>query len=78
MCLTVPGEIVAVEGAEALVRVDGRLRRASTLAAPEVRVGDRVIVAAGSVIARLEPAEAEEIGRLVRVAQGADTGGATP
>ena len=78
MCLTVPGEIVAIEGAEAVVRVDGRLRRASTLAAPEVRVGDRVIVAAGSVIARLEPAEAEEIGRLVRVAHGADTGGATP
>lgn len=78
MCLTVPGEIVAIEGAEAVVRVDGRLRRAGTLAAPEVRVGDRVIVAAGSVIARLEPAEAEEIGRLVRVAQGADTGGPTP
>lgn len=77
MCLTVPGEIVAIEGDEAVVRVDGRLRRAGTLAVPDVGVGDRVIVAAGSVIARLEPAEAEEIGRLISVAYGEDRGGLT-
>lgn len=77
MCLTVPGEIVAIEGDEAVIRVDGRLRRASVLAVPDVAVGDRVIVAAGSVMARLEPAHAEEIERLVRVAYGEDTGGPT-
>ena len=77
MCLTVPGEIIAIEGDEAVVRVDGRLRRAATMALPDIRVGDQVIVAAGSVIARLEPAEAEEIGRLVNVAYGRDRGGST-
>jgi hydrogenase maturation factor len=70
MCITFPGEVVAVDGAHALVRSDGRLRRATTLALPEVAVGDRVIVAAGSIVSRLGPAEADEIERLVRAAHG--------
>lgn len=78
MCLTVPGEIVAIDGDAALVRVDGQLRQAATLAVPDLRVGDRVIVAAGSVMARLDPSEADEIERLVRVAYGDDTGGPPP
>ncbi|MFL5686862.1 MAG: HypC/HybG/HupF family hydrogenase formation chaperone [Chloroflexota bacterium] len=77
MCLTVPAEVIAIDGDAAVVSIDGRLRRASVLAVPDVVVGDRVIVAAGAVMARLERAEAEEIERLVRVAYGADTGGAT-
>ena len=77
MCLSVPAEVIAVDGDAAVVRVDGRLRRASVLAVPDVAVGDRVIVAAGSVMARLELAEAKEIERLVRVAYGEDTGGPT-
>jgi hydrogenase assembly chaperone HypC/HupF len=78
MCLTVPGEIVAIDGAGAVVRIDGRLRRASILPVPDVHVGDRVIVAAGSVMARLDPGEADEIERLVRVAYGHETGGPLP
>ena len=78
MCLTVPGEIVALDGDVAIVRVDGRLRQAAVLAVPDLRVGDRVIVAAGSVMTKLEPSEAEEIERLVRVAYGDDTGGPHP
>lgn len=70
MCLTFPGEVVALDGADAVVRTDGRLRRATTLALPGVAIGDRVIVAAGSIVSRLEPAEADEIERLVRAAHG--------
>ncbi|HET9083384.1 MAG TPA: HypC/HybG/HupF family hydrogenase formation chaperone [Candidatus Limnocylindrales bacterium] len=77
MCLTLPGEVIAIEGDAAIVRVDGKLRRASALPVPDLRVGDRVIVAAGSVMARLDPAESEEIERLVRVAYGEATGGPT-
>ena len=68
MCLSVPGEIVAIVGDDAVVRIEGRLRRASILPVPDVDVGDRVIVAAGSVMARLDAEEANEIERLVRVA----------
>jgi hydrogenase expression/formation protein HypC len=75
MCLTVPAEIVAIDGDDAVVLADGRLRRANTLAVPGLAVGDRVIVAAGCVLARLDPAEADEIDRLVRVAYGQETGG---
>ena len=77
MCLTLPGEVVAIDGDAAVVRVDGRLRRASALPVPDLHIGDRVIVAAGSVMARLDPAESEEIERLVRVAYGDATGGPT-
>ena len=74
MCLTVPGEIVAIVGDDAVVRIEGRLRRASILPVPDVDVGDRVIVAAGSVMARLDAEEANEIERLVRVAYGREGG----
>ena len=78
MCLTVPGEVIAIDGDAAVVLVDGRVRRANALAVPGLNVGDRVIVAAGSVMARLDPTEADDIERLVRVAHGDDTGGSTP
>lgn len=75
MCLSVPAEVMAIEGDEAVVRVDGRLRRANALAVPGLAVGDRVIVAAGSVVARLDAGEADEIERLVRVAYDEEPGG---
>ncbi len=70
MCLTFPGEVVALDGPEAVVLTDGRLRRATTLALPDAAVGDRVIVAAGAIIARLDMDEADDIERLVRSARG--------
>jgi hydrogenase maturation factor len=63
---------VAVHGSEATVLTDGRLRRANLLAVPDAAIGDRVIVAAGSIVSRLDAAEAAEIERLIRVAHGAD------
>jgi hydrogenase expression/formation protein HypC len=77
MCLTVPGEIVAIDGVDAVVRIEGRLGRASILPLPDARIGDRVIIAAGSVMARLDAEEADEIERLVRVAYGHE-GGSPP
>jgi hydrogenase maturation factor len=76
MCLTYPAEVVSIDGASAVVRMDGRLRAATTLALPDVVIGDRVIVAAGAIVARLEPAEADEIERQVRLAHLAE--GAPP
>lgn len=72
MCLTYPGEVVALEGSEAVVRTDGRFLRATTLAMPDTAVGDQVLVAAGSIVQRLEPLQAEEIRRLVAIADGSE------
>jgi hydrogenase maturation factor len=70
VCMTYPGEVVALEGSEAIVRTDGRFLRATTLAMPDTAIGDQVLVAAGTIIERLEPLQAEEIRRLVAIADG--------
>jgi hydrogenase maturation factor len=70
MCMTYPGEVVALEGSEAVVRTDGRFLRATTLVLPDTAIGDLVLVAAGSIVQRLEPLQAEEIRRLVAIADG--------
>jgi hydrogenase assembly chaperone HypC/HupF len=75
MCLSAPGKVIAIDGDEAIVCVDGRLRQASTLPVGKLGIGDRVIVAAGSVMARLDDRHADEIERLVRVAYGRGPGG---
>jgi hydrogenase assembly chaperone HypC/HupF len=57
MCLGFPGLVVAVDASGATVDTEGRRRRASTLLAPDLAVGEWVYVAAGTVVDRLEPDE---------------------
>jgi hydrogenase assembly chaperone HypC/HupF len=68
MCLSFPGTVVDVDGGGALVETEGRRRRASTLLIPDVRSGDRVVVAAGTIVERLDAWEAAEIDALLRTA----------
>ena len=68
MCLAQPGRVLAIEPDHALVDLGGRIRRASLVRMPEVAVGDWALVAAGSVLRRLDPAEAAEIRELLRTA----------
>jgi hydrogenase assembly chaperone HypC/HupF len=58
VCVTMPGRVVAVDADGATVETAGRVRRASTLLHPEVEVGEWVVVAAGTVIERLDDADA--------------------
>ncbi len=63
MCLTVPGQIVSVEGSDVrLAQVDFgvAVRTANLMFTPEAKVGDFVIVQAGFATRVLGPAEAEE------------------
>ena len=73
MCLDFAAQVVSREGDVALIESEGRRRRASTLLMPDVAVGDWVYVAVGTIIERLEPAEAEQINNELRTAQGALT-----
>lgn len=65
MCLAFPGRVTQVTPDGAVVSTEGRERRASTLLHPEVRAGEWVIVAAGTIVRRLEDAEAEAIRRAL-------------
>ncbi|HET6746055.1 MAG TPA: HypC/HybG/HupF family hydrogenase formation chaperone [Candidatus Limnocylindria bacterium] len=69
MCLTLPGRVISIDGNWAVVEHDGIRRRASILPAPEVRAGDWVIVAAGSVIRIVPAALAVEIADAISVAR---------
>ncbi len=70
MCLTYPGLVLSVDGGEAVVRTEGRHRRATTLVVPDIAVGDWVIVAAGTIVSRLDPAEAAAIRGMIEIADG--------
>ena len=54
MCLTAPARVVAVDDTGATVVLGGRHLRASTLVVPEVRPGDWVVVAAGTILERID------------------------
>jgi hydrogenase assembly chaperone HypC/HupF len=58
MCIGFPGHVVAVDEQGATVEQEGRTRRASTFLIPDIAPGDWVYVAAGTVVERLDPAEA--------------------
>lgn len=70
MCIVSPGLVIAVDAEGAVVDLDGRTRRASTVLLPDVVAGDQVLVAAGTLIRRLEPAEASDLIALLALARG--------
>jgi len=61
MCVAFPGQVTEVDSVGATVDTEGRRRRASTLLVPDVAVGDWVFVAAGTIVDRLDPEEAQMI-----------------
>lgn len=63
---------MAVDENGATVDREGRLRRASTLLIPDIAPGEWVYVAAGTIIERLEPDEAELIRTMLLEAIAAD------
>jgi hydrogenase expression/formation protein HypC len=73
MCLTFPGRVVTLDEDGATVELEGRPRRASTLVVPDVEVGDWVLVGAGTILERLDPARAEAMAEGAATARlGAD------
>jgi hydrogenase expression/formation protein HypC len=61
MCLSLPGEVVSLNGPGAEVQTLGVRRWCNALMFPELRVGDRVLVHAGLIVQRLTGEEAREI-----------------
>jgi hydrogenase assembly chaperone HypC/HupF len=68
MCVAFPGRVVAFDHDGAIVDTEGRQRRASTVLLPRVAIGDWVVVSAGTILERIDEAEAAELRSLVRLA----------
>ena len=65
MCIAFPGRVLAVDDDGATVDLGGRRRRASTLLLPDIAPGDWVVVAAGTIVERLDPHDAQDIRALL-------------
>jgi hydrogenase assembly chaperone HypC/HupF len=76
MCITAPARVIAVDAAGATVELAGSRRRAATLTMPDVVPGDWVLVGAGTVLRRLDPAEALEIRQTIEAAIAASSAAA--
>jgi hydrogenase maturation factor len=58
MCQTSIGRVVTVEDGQAVVDLDGGVRRrAISLMVPDLAVGDLVLVGLGTVLGRVDPAD---------------------
>jgi len=68
MCLTAPARVLSLDAGGATVLLGGRERRASTLVVPEVAIGDWVVVAAGTILERIDPSEAAYLAAAVNEA----------
>lgn len=66
MCLGDIGNVVAVAGGTATVRVAGRERTVSLLMRPDTQVGEHVVVHTGFVVDAVTPHEAAEATTLRR------------
>lgn len=59
MCLAAPAQVIAVEGEEALVELNGVRLTVSRLLTPDLAPGDVALVHVGFVLSRIDPEEAE-------------------
>ena len=69
MCIAFPGQVVALDGDDAVVEADGRRRHASLRLRSDVQVGDWVLVGAGSVLRRMDLKEATELHDILAAAK---------
>jgi len=71
MCIAHPARVVALEASSAVVDIAGRTRRASLLMRPDVAVGAWVLVAAGTVVRRIDADEALDLTQQLQAAMSA-------
>jgi len=59
MCITLPGKVIQMNAAIALVEINGQQLQCNALAQPEVKVGDYVLIHANLIVAIVSEQEAE-------------------
>ncbi len=68
MCLSVPAEVLEIDGMRAKVSVGGATYYAGLHLVDEVRVGDYILLHSGYAIQKIDPEEAEKTLELLREA----------
>ncbi len=68
MCLAIPMQLVARDGLNGTVEVDGVRRQVSLLLQDDAQPGEFLLVHAGYAIAKVDEAEARETIELIRAA----------
>jgi hydrogenase expression/formation protein HypC len=66
MCLSVPAEIISIDGQMAKASVGGAIREISLQLVEDMHVGDFVLLHTGYAIEKISAEEAEETVRLLR------------
>ncbi len=66
MCLSVPAEVLEIDGMRAKVSVGGATYYAGLHLVDEVRVGDYILLHSGYAIQKIDPEEAEKTLELLR------------
>jgi hydrogenase expression/formation protein HypC len=61
MCLSVPAEVLSIDGTRAKVSVGGTTYQASLQLVENVKVGDYVLLHSGYALQKIQPQEASEI-----------------
>ena len=73
MCLSVPGQVIAIDGEHGKVDVGGNVVDTDFSILDDVEVGDYVLVHAGFAIQKYDADEAEQTIRMVREVFGASS-----
>jgi len=66
MCLSIPAEIISIEGDMAQVSIGGTMVKASLQLLNDPRIGEYVLLHSGFAIERLSKEEADETMRLFK------------
>jgi len=66
MCLSVPAEVLEIDGVRAKVSVGGATYFAGLHLIEDVKVGDYILLHSGYAIQKIDPQEAEETLELLR------------
>jgi hydrogenase maturation factor len=64
MCLTLPATVLEVGVDQLVIEVDGRRTVVTNLLVPDASVGDDILVGMGRALARLSPADAQQLRSL--------------
>ena len=66
MCLSIPAEIIEINGNRAKVSVAGNIYNAGLDLIEDIKIGDYVLLHAGFAIEKIDPEEAEETLNLIK------------